>query len=212
MGLKSITKNELISLSMEQGVFKRVLDVGCGEQIYRKYVSCQEYVGIDVEQSGHCPLDRKVDRFFDGENIPFQDDEFDLVLCTEVLEHAIAPDKIMMEMRRVLKFGGILIVTVPSMWGEHEVPFDFRRYTSFGVKKLALDSGFELIKLDRESPGVKSLIQLGLSEVYVSNDGVFKKILAKSWLVLSFFVLDKLLQIEMPRIYLTNLAVLRKCP
>ena len=111
------------------------------EKLYLKY---ENYIGIDVEDSGH-DSDRKiVDRYFDGFSIPFDDNTFDSILCTEVLEHAVDPEILIQEMKRVTKNDGMIFLTVPSMWGEHEIPYDFRRYTSYGIKKMASDHGLEI--------------------------------------------------------------------
>ncbi|MDA7717817.1 class I SAM-dependent methyltransferase [Pseudomonadales bacterium] len=210
MALKTITKNELLSLNKSQGRFDNVLDVGCGNQIYKPFIEFNRYQGIDVEVSGHNKNLMKVDRYFDGENIPFSDCLFDLVLCSEVLEHVLNPEKLVSEMKRVVKDGGLILITVPSMWGEHEVPFDFRRYTSYGIKKIVTDAGLTIIKYQKESAGVLSLIRLGLSQVNASSNGRFVKSFAKFWLKVSYVILEIILKVEMPGIYLTNVITLKK--
>lgn len=210
MGLKIITKLELERLSKELGNFENVLDVGCGNQLYKKFISCKNYVGIDVEVSGHSSLFKKVDKFFDGKSIPFPNNYFDFILCSEVLEHALEPIDLVKEMRRVLKINGVILLTVPSMWGEHETPYDFRRYTSFGIKKLAKDVNLKILNFKKEDPGILSFLRLGLSEINASKSGRFKKTIAKFWIYVLYFVLKKLLNIEMPRIYLSNIITLSK--
>lgn len=210
MGLKQITATELVNLNKINGGFKSVLDVGCGNQIYKQFIDFDDYVGIDVEVSGHPNDQKKVDLFFDGVNIPFSNEKFDLIICTEVLEHALNPDELVLEMKRVLKADGMILITVPSMWGEHETPFDFRRYTSFGIKKMMDDMGLHITKFQKERPGVLAFITLGLSEINASKNGRFIKKIANLWLKVSFIILKHILNIEMPRIYLTNLIVCEK--
>lgn len=211
MALKDISKRTLQSLSEGHGPFDRVLDVGCGGGIYRRFVNTNQYVGIDVEESGHNDEDKKVDRFFDGEHIPFGDGEFDLVMCTEVLEHALEPEKLTLEMKRVLKPGGVLFLTVPSMWGEHETPYDFRRYTTFGIRRLVETAGMELVSLQKEDPGTASFIKLGLSEVRNgTKNRKIARILARYWLLATSILFRRILAVEMERIYLSNVAAIRK--
>lgn len=210
MGMKSVTHKELVRLGGVYGPFDKVLDVGCGNQIYRKFLTFEEYIGIDVRESGRPATQKVADSFFDGEHIPFPDNSFDLVICTEVLEHAVEPFNLLMEMKRVVKERGILLITVPSMWGEHEVPYDFRRYTSYGIKNLVGKADLEILHFEKESPGVEAFIRLGVSEVNASKNGIIFKKFGRLWLLVSYLVLKKLLKIEMERIYLTNLISLRK--
>ena len=210
MGVKAITVAHLKNLMDETGGFERVLDVGCGEKIYRPFIRARDYIGIDVETSGRAMETKRADRFFNGTDIPFDNESFDFVICTEVLEHAHDPTALMREMKRVLKSGGVMLVTVPSMWGEHETPYDFRRYTSFGIKKLVAEVGLQVKKFEKESPGVLAFIKLGLSEIARGREAAWVKGLANLWLKATYLFLAKILRVQMPRIYLTNLLIARK--
>ena len=79
---------------------------------------------------------------YDGKKIPFSDGEFDYVFSTEVMEHVPEPKEFLNEIYRVLKPGGILIMTVPFMQPLHEEPYDFYRYTKYGLKHLLDNTGF----------------------------------------------------------------------
>ena len=81
---------------------QRILDVGCGLRPYEKYFIHGKYVGIDVPKSGRSAEGKKPNFEFDGINIPFEDSCFDVVICTEVLEHATEPAALLSEMNRVL--------------------------------------------------------------------------------------------------------------
>jgi SAM-dependent methyltransferase len=108
--------------------YSNVLDVGCGLKPYSYILPEARWFGIDVYDGP------KVDLVIDGTNkwdIP--NDEFDAVLCTEVLEHAISPQLVIQEIWRVLKPGGFAIVTTPFIYGIHGEPDDFRRYTPYGL-------------------------------------------------------------------------------
>jgi SAM-dependent methyltransferase len=123
----------------------RVLDYGCGSKPYEElFAGADEYIGIDVEQSGHNHARSRVDLFFDGSIIPFPDASFDAVVSFQVLEHVPDLGLALSEIRRVLKPGGLFLSTMPHAFPEHEVPYDFRRFTRFGIERDWRERGFEL--------------------------------------------------------------------
>lgn len=134
----------------------KLLDVGCGNKPYQELLDVTQYYGIDVTTSPHTK--QQFDSFFDGQNIPFDDNSFDSVLCTEVLEHAIDEKKLMSEIIRVLKPGGYAFVTAPMFINHHEQPFDFRRLTFYGMKNLAESNEAEVIFIDHRGGYVEVLI------------------------------------------------------
>ena len=122
------------------------LDIGCGSKPYVGLFSTEKYIGIDLEKSGHNHTNSPVDLYYDGTRIPFENDYFDSVVCFEVLEHVFNPDEFLAEANRVLKKGGTAIFTVPFIWDEHEKPFDYARYSSFGLKHLFEKNGFKVVE------------------------------------------------------------------
>jgi 2-polyprenyl-3-methyl-5-hydroxy-6-metoxy-1,4-benzoquinol methylase len=76
-------------------LYGRLLDVGCGNKPYATIIKVDEYIGIDVATSVHDKS--KFDYIFDGINIPFQNNEFNSIICTEVLEHCSDPFSLMKE-------------------------------------------------------------------------------------------------------------------
>jgi SAM-dependent methyltransferase len=209
LGLKKITIDTIIEINNDISPKACVLDVGCGDRIYEEFIICKKYIGIDVKESGRDLNNKNPNIYFNGLDIPFKDNFFDFIICTEVLEHAIDPEYLCAEMRRVLKPSGLLLITVPSMWGEHEVPFDFRRYTSFGIELLAKNLSLEIVKYQKEKPGIDAYIQLGCSEINASKAGITSKKIAKLWLRITAIFL-KVIKTTMPRIYLTNVVILKK--
>ena len=205
---KQIILDETAGLNAKHESLGDVLDVGCGDQIYRSALRSKTYCGIDVAVSGRSRMHSDA-LIFDGLNIPFPDSSFDFVLCTEVLEHAEEPEQLLLEMKRVVRSTGLILLTVPSMWGEHEVPYDFRRYTSFGIMQLANTVALRVVRLEKELPGVAALVRLAMSEVQASHTSQGAKAMALKWLRLTQYVM-KCLQINMPRIYLTNVVLLSK--
>lgn len=147
----------------------RVLDVGCGQKPYRSLFEVEEYVGMDVGQSGHDHKNEAIDVFYDGKVFPFEDNSFDSVISNEVLEHVFNPSEHLSEIYRVLKPGGNLLITVPFLWDEHEQPYDYARYSSFGLKHLLETNGLVVIDQRKSIADIRVIFQ-------IVNAYIFKKI------------------------------------
>lgn len=141
-----------------------ILDFGCGSKPYESlfsHASC--YVGCDIETSGHSHIDSKVDYFYDGKTLPFRDHEFDAVVAFEVFEHIFNLPEILREIHRITKPEGQLLISIPFAWEEHEVPYDFARYTRYGITKLLRDAGYEVVELKKTTSSFLAITQLGIA-------------------------------------------------
>ena len=149
---------------VEKSAFKlkgKLLDIGCGTKPYIElFKEIDEYIGIDIENDGHSHETEQIDVFYDGKTIPFSNNSYDVVFSSEVFEHVFEIDDLLIEIKRVLKPNGELLITVPFTWDEHEIPNDYGRYTSFGIKYLLEKHGFEIIKQDKTGDFFKVMIQL----------------------------------------------------
>jgi SAM-dependent methyltransferase len=164
-----IRRNLYLHIRKSAPVLKgRLLDFGCGRKPYENLFTVSEYVGLDMEQSGHDHRNSKVDVFYDGKHIPFPDASFDALFCSEVLEHVFDPDLVLAEIRRVLKPGANALLTVPFSWNEHEVPFDYARYSTFGIRHLLERHGFEVLEVQRSGNFVLVSFQLWALYFYES--------------------------------------------
>jgi len=92
-----------------------VLDIGAGQSPYKFLLdpAATRYYGIDIAEANSFGYDNPDVVSFDGKNIPFEDDKFDAVICTEVLEHVQEFQYLIDEMYRTTKKNGDLIVTIP---------------------------------------------------------------------------------------------------
>jgi SAM-dependent methyltransferase len=117
-----------------------VLDAGAGDAPYRELFAAHCYRTQDWTASVH-PGARAADVVGSLEDIPVPDASFDSVICTQVLEHVARPDLALAEIRRILRPGGSLWLTVPFVGELHEEPHDHFRYTSHGLLGLAERAG-----------------------------------------------------------------------
>ena len=119
----------------------KVLDVGCGLKPYEKLIKCESYTGLEYAPEGKYA--GKADFTYDGHSFPFQDQEFDSIITSQVMEHVFNPEEFLDEIARCLKDNGPLLLTVPFVWDEHEQPQDFGRYSSFGLRYILEKHGFQ---------------------------------------------------------------------
>ena len=154
----------------------KLLDFGCGNKPFKDLFGVDEYIGLDLEQSDNIEVNQDADVSYDGKTIPFDDNHFDSILASEVFEHVFNIDEILIEIHRVCKPNGYLLLTVPFIWDEHEVPFDYGRYTSYGIRHLIIKHGFEIVYQKKTTNYVETIFQMWNAYVYKH---IFKHPLAK---------------------------------
>lgn len=93
----------------------------------------------------------------DAGNLPFKDSSLSSVLCTELLEHVLEPERVVSELHRILLPGGILILTAPFLYPIHRDPVDFHRFTEDGLRAMLQD--FQVLSI---IPQGKMFTVLGL--------------------------------------------------
>jgi SAM-dependent methyltransferase len=154
----------------------RVLDFGCGIKPYEPLFSVSEYIGVDYAGEGETYPKDKVDFLYDGKTLPFPDADFDGIFTTEVAEHVFNLPEILSELNRVLKPGGLLLLTCPFTMPEHEMPNDYARYTSASMRFLMEQKGFEVRTLEKTGNFIESIYQLRI--IYADRHFVqfFRKI------------------------------------
>jgi len=192
----------------------KTLDVGCGKKPYEKLFNSDEYIGLEYDNAENRES-KNADFFYDGRTFPFPDESFDSVVCNQVLEHVFTPDQFLLEISRVLRDHGALLLTVPFVWDEHEQPIDYARYSSFGLKALLNRNGFDVIEQRKTVTDVRVIFQL-------LNAYIYKSIMTRnSWLnhllvrilTAPFNIFGELLSWITPRnpdLYLDNIVLARK--
>lgn len=143
-----------------------LLDFGCGSKPYRQLFDVEKYIGLDILQSGHSHQNESVDVYYDGEKIPFNSSYFDCFFSSEVFEHVFNLEEILMEINRVLKRNAYLLITIPFVWDEHETPYDFGRYTSYGIRYVLDKMGFSVLKLEKSTNYIETLFQMWNAYLY----------------------------------------------
>lgn len=147
------------------GLQGRVLDVGCGRKPYRHLVPAGEYVGLELDTPELRGL-AAADLYYSGGRFPVPDASFDAVICSQVLEHIFTPEDFLGEIHRVLRPGGSLLLTTPFVWDEHSQPYDFGRYSSFGLAHLLEKSAFEVVAQRKTCADARTVVQLATGSIY----------------------------------------------
>ncbi len=133
----------------------KVLDIGAGEfSRYQNLFRYIEYIKMDINDSSN------IDVVGSADDIPFPNNTFDSVICTQVFEHLKNPNTAAKEIYRVLKNGGHLLITVPQTNELHEEPNDFFRYTNFGISEIFREIGFRLIAYEQRGGFFTTISQL----------------------------------------------------
>ncbi len=156
-----ISRKRLDALVAPYASDGRVLEIGSyGRPGYGSYFPNR--TGIDIKSGPG------VDVVASVYELPFQDEEFDVVLCMSVLEHLKEPVRAISEMRRCLKRGGRIIISVPFLFPIHDAPGDFWRFTKYGLQEL-FHGGWVIEKLEAEADAQTSFAILAQRAGYQSR-------------------------------------------
>jgi SAM-dependent methyltransferase len=122
----------------------RLLDLGCGKvPLYGAYASLvSEVVCVDWAPGEHIDITCDL-----SQPLPIDNDRFDTIILSDVLEHVPEPDLLWREMSRVLAPGGKIVMNVPFYYSIHAHPHDYYRYTNFALQRFAAMNGLTLLQL-----------------------------------------------------------------
>lgn len=181
-----------------------LIDAGCGRAPLRAAYSpkVEQAVALDWPSSVHGG--GAVEVFADvGAALPLGDLSADTVSLTDVPEHLVDPGAVLSEIHRVLRPGGVLLATFPYLFGLHEEPYGYARYTEHGLRQLATSAGLRVVELVPYGGSgdvivdlaAKHLAALGLS------GRVSARVLQRGWLALRAVPVLGRLRLELRRRY-----------
>lgn len=128
----------------------RTLDIGAQNG---PYAACfPNRVALDIKPGAGVQV------LGDAQALGLAANVFDVVLCTEVLEHLPEPQQAIDEMHRVLKPGGTLLLTTRFLFPIHDAPHDYFRFTKYGLRHLL--RRFDVLELQEEADSVGTLAVL----------------------------------------------------
>lgn len=150
---RKITRPRLDTFLARYATDAKTLDIGCGNDQYGNYFPSRTTVDIEQREG----ID--VDIIADAHDLhQIADASYDVILCTEVLEHLHTPARAIAEFKRVLAPGGLLILTTRFVYPLHDTPHDYYRYTKYGLQHLLQD--FAIETLEEETNTVETLAVL----------------------------------------------------
>lgn len=129
---------------------KTILDAGAGHKRFEPffdnstYLTVEHPAGIEMKQMEGIAYDFIAE--LDGE-IFTSEESIDAIYSHSALEHIERPEKFFANAIRILKPGGRLFIHCPFMYLEHETPYDFNRFTRYGLQSRLEEAGFAILKL-----------------------------------------------------------------
>ena len=125
-------------------------DIGSGNAIYKKILLpyVDEYIAVDKSDIHKHMFSTSKEKFIDADikNLPFDDNSIDTLILTQVLEHIDEPFKALDEIKRVMKKDATLILSVPFIYHAHATPYDYFRFSEYGLRKICKDYNFEILE------------------------------------------------------------------
>ncbi len=141
---------------------RRALDLGADKCPYRRVLEAN---GCAVETLD-VTADGGADHVGTAEATGLPGESFDVVVCTQVLEHCVNPWQAISEIQRVLKPGGHLVLSVPHVWFYHPHPADNWRFTQEGVVQLCGHAGLAVTELRAQGGSLLTLGQIANFMLY----------------------------------------------
>lgn len=132
-------------ISNKSLIVGNVYDLGCGESPYKDFIlnNANNYYGVDWGESVY---NSKPDIIADlNKKLPIESNVADCILSISVMEHLSEPQIMLNEAFRILKKDGVILMQVPWQWKVHEAPYDFFRYSPYGLKVMFEKAGFKNI-------------------------------------------------------------------
>jgi SAM-dependent methyltransferase len=139
----------------------RVLDYGCGGSPYQSLFGACTYHRADL--AGGDSLDFEYD---EDSRLPAQLSDYDCIFSSQVLEHVPIPALYLAECYRVLKPEGRLLLSTHGLFEDHACPYDYWRWTAFGLHKMVEDAGFTVERILKVTTGPRAAVFLAERELH----------------------------------------------
>lgn len=135
-----------------------VLDYGAGKLAWRDELRRKgsSYFSLDVYDA-HPELDLLHPG---GAPYPLSANSYDTIFCSSVLEHSPDPLLLLKDMRRFLRDPGTVILSAPFVYYLHGEPYDYWRFSKYGLEELAERSGFTVVKMEAYGSGLYHILNL----------------------------------------------------
>ena len=147
--------------------------------------------------------------------MPFEDKYFDSLISNQVFEHVFNPVEFLKEVNRIVKKDGMFLLTVPFIWDEHEQPYDYARYSSFGLKHILNENGFEIIEHRKSNNSMEVVFQLWNEYLYkiTLTKNKYLNLILTIPLMAPVNIIGSLISKIMPKnndLYLDNIVLAKK--
>jgi 2-polyprenyl-3-methyl-5-hydroxy-6-metoxy-1,4-benzoquinol methylase len=143
----------------------KLIDLGCGTAPFWSAVveQVESYDGVDL-----WPRSDKVTLAGDIQRLDMiKDSSYDSAICIEVLEHLPEPQRAVMTIQRILKPGGVAVISVPHLSRLHDLPYDYFRFTEYGLRYLLAQAGLEVVSIEPKG-GLLTFLAHQLSTVLLA--------------------------------------------
>lgn len=158
-----------------------ILDIGAADRWITAHLpETARYIALDYPATGNAFYDAQPDIFADACSLPIADQCIDGVVCLEVIEHVPDPALALKEIARVLKPSGRAWVSMPFLYPVHNEPFDFQRFTEFGLRRDVARASLEVVSLHQSGHAIRAaglIMCLAIAGGVDAKKGVLKIIL-----------------------------------
>lgn len=183
-----------------------LVDIGCGRMPYREELEplVKSYTGVDHPKIAEkYRSDKKPEVLADAKKLPFKGDTFDMALLLQVLEHVDYPQAVINEAARILKPGGILIISCPFLYPLHDLPHDRGRYTDISIRDFLRQASLKVVSLKVQGNFLEFWLQSLNVFVIKRVDDIIASGIKPSTIAVLFFYLI----IAIPSIICSNITM-----
>jgi SAM-dependent methyltransferase len=153
-----LKKLDVVRKYLKRGV---CLDIGSGDDAIEHGLGDHALSIIKLDYpTTSARYSKKPDIYADVQQLPIGSGSADAVIFFEVIEHVPNDETALQEIARSLKTSGLLFLSAPFLYPLHDQPFDFRRYTSHGLRQLLEKRGFEVVEIRQHGNSITTVMQL----------------------------------------------------